>query len=191
MTDMVEEFDDSRIFTLPNVISASRLAGVPIFFFCIVTHRYVEALAFLIYAGFSDWADGMVARRFNQYSRFGELLDPSADRLYIATTLVGLGWVGLISWWLVALVILRDAFMIPYLMWLKRRGVVGLPVHFIGKAGTMLLLYSFPVLLLGEVVPALFVGTRAIGWALGLWGVVIYWYAGWLYWDQRKEALQA
>ena len=190
MTDMVEEFDDSRIFTLPNVISASRLAGVPIFFFCIVTHRYVEALALLIYAGISDWADGMVARRFNQYSRFGELLDPSADRLYIATTLVGLGWVGLISWWLVALVILRDAFMIPYLMWLKRRGVVGLPVHFIGKAGTMLLLYSFPVLLLGEVVPALFVYTRAIGWALGLWGVVIYWYAGWLYWDQRKEALQ-
>lgn len=177
----------SRILTLPNLISASRLFGVP-FFFSAITHRaFVLALALVVYAGVSDWADGRIARKWNQFSRLGEVLDPMADRLYIASTIIGLAFIDVLPWWLVVAIIGRDAVMVVYLLWLRRRGILGVPVHYIGKAATMLLLYAFPVLVLGEAVPVLHDVCRAFGWAFGLWGLGMYWYAAFLYWAERME----
>lgn len=183
--------NDAGVFTVPNLISLSRLLGVPFFFTAIVTHHHGWALLLLMYAGISDWADGTIARRFGQYSRLGEKLDPAADRLYIGFTLIGLAIVGLVSWWLVAIIVARDVVMIPYLAWLRRHDVDDLPVHYLGKAATMLLLYSFPILLLGEVFPRTFEVARAFGWAFGLSGMVLYWASGALYFSQRKQALAA
>ncbi len=179
--------DGSRILTVPNLISTTRLLGVPVFFWSIVSHRFVLALLLLIYAGVSDWADGQVARRMHQYSRLGENLDPLADRLYIATTLIGLAVVGVIPLWLVVAVVARDACMLFYLAWLRTKGIFGVPVHYVGKGATMLLLYSFPVLILGQAFPAVDAPARAFGWAFGLWGVGMYWYAALLYWLQRGD----
>lgn len=179
--------DGNRVLTLPNAVSASRLLGVPFFYWSIVSHRFALALALLVYAGFSDWADGQLARRLHQYSRLGENLDPLADRLYIASTLIGLAVVAVIPLWLVVAVMARDICMLGYLAWLRRRGILGVPVHYVGKAATMLLLYSFPIFILGQAFPSLFQVTRAFGWAFGLWGVGMYWYAALLYWWQRGE----
>lgn len=176
----------ARVLTLPNLVSLTRLMGVPFFFLAITGERYVLALFLLIYAGFSDWADGQLARRLDQYSRLGELLDPIADRLYIASTLLGLAIVHVLPVWLVLAVVLRDVVMASYLAVLSRRGIVGVPVHYIGKAATMLLLYSFPILILGEAVPSLHDVARAFGWAFGLWGLGMYWYAAFLYWWTRE-----
>lgn len=179
--------DGNRILTVPNLISASRLLGVPFFYWSIVSHRFLLALLLLIYAGFSDWADGQVARRMHQYSRLGENLDPLADRLYIATTLIGLAVIDVIPVWLVIAVVARDACMLAYLAWLRTKGIFGVPVHYVGKGATMLLLYSFPMLILGEAFSSLHGFARAFGWAFGLWGVGMYWYAALLYWLQRGD----
>ena len=81
----------SRVWTVPNVISMLRLALVPVFAWPIPTEQDVAAVVVLIVAGASDWFDGVIARRFDQMSRLGQLLDPAADRLYILVTLIGLG----------------------------------------------------------------------------------------------------
>ncbi len=177
-----------RIVTIPNAISLARLLGVPVFLWAILAHHYGASVLLLILAGFSDWADGQLARRLGQYSKLGEALDPLADRLYIGSTLIGLAVVGIIPAWLVVAVVARDVIMLAYLAWLRTRGVLGMPVHYVGKAATMLLLYSFPILLLGAAVPAIHDVARAFGWAFGLWGVAMYWYAAYLYWTMHGDA---
>lgn len=178
---------DDRVLTIPNLLSASRLLGVPFFFHAITSRSFGWALALVIYAGMSDWADGKIARALDQYSRLGEQLDPMADRLYIASTIIGLAMIDLIPWWLVGAIVSRDAVMLVYLLWLRARGIVGVPVHYIGKAATMLLLYAFPILILGELVPSVHDIARAFGWAFGLWGLGMYWYAAFLYWNERQD----
>ncbi len=93
-----------RILTVPNAISVARLAGVPVFLWLVLGPQADGwAVALLIVAGLSDWLDGVIARAWNQQSRLGQVLDPAADRLYIAATLIGLAIRGIIPWWLVAL----------------------------------------------------------------------------------------
>jgi cardiolipin synthase len=77
-----------RIWTLPNALSALRLAGVPLFLWLLLgPHADGYAVLVLAVAGVTDWLDGKTARWLDQYSRLGELLDPAADRLYILATL--------------------------------------------------------------------------------------------------------
>ena len=170
-----------RILTLPNVLSALRLVGVPVFLWLLFAGHDIWALVVLALSGISDYLDGKIARRFNLVSRVGELLDPLADRLYILTTLIALAWRGVLPVWLVILLLARDAFMAILILALKRMGQTGLPVHFVGKAATFNLLYAFPFLLLTLVPGRLGELARPIGWGFAWWGVGLYWLAAVLY----------
>ncbi|MEO9150755.1 MAG: CDP-alcohol phosphatidyltransferase family protein [Lapillicoccus sp.] len=170
-----------RIITLPNVLSALRLVGVPIFLWLLFSGQDVWALVVLALSGLSDYLDGKIARRFNLVSRVGELLDPLADRLYILTTLIGLAWRGVLPIWLVVVLLARDAFMAVLILALKRVGQTGLPVHFVGKAATFNLLYAFPFLLLTLVPGPLGELARPLGWGFAWWGIGLYWLAAALY----------
>ena len=181
-----------RVVTLPNVLSALRLVGVPVFVWLLLTERDGWAVALLFVSGFTDYLDGLLARRWNQVSRLGQLLDPAADRLYILSTLLGLAYRGVIPWWLTGLLIGRDAVLALTLPVLRYHGYGPLPVHFLGKAATFNLLCAFPFLLLGQIggnqlenaVGAVALG---LGWALAIWGSALYGWAGWLYlWQVRK-----
>jgi cardiolipin synthase len=183
--------DTDRVLTVPNLLSAARLAGVPLFLWLILRRDDGWALVVLALAGFTDYLDGKIARRFHLVSRVGQLLDPIADRLYIAATLVGLAWRDIIPWWLVALLLARELLLAGVLLVLRQIGQVGLPVHFVGKAATFNLLYAFPVLLLAEVSPTLATWALPIGWALAWWGVALYWLAAVLYVVQAAGLLRA
>ncbi len=176
-----------RVVTLPNALSALRLALVPVFFWLVLGHRDGWALGVLAVSGFTDYLDGNLARRWNQVSRLGQLLDPVADRLYILATLVGLAWRDVVPWWLLILVVGRDlvlSFTIPAL---ARYGYGPLPVHFLGKAATFCLLYAFPLLLLGDGDGVVATLAQVFGWAFTLWGIGLYWWAGMLYaWQVRR-----
>lgn len=185
------EVTTDRVFTLPNVLSMARLAGVPLFLWLILGPQAdAWAVVLLVVAGATDWLDGYLARRLNQISRLGQLLDPIADRLYIVATLIGLLLRDIIPWWLVAILIGRDVVMAVVLWSLKRVGVVGLPVHFIGKAATFNLLYAFPMLLLGDGTGTVAEFFRIFGWAFAIWGTALYWWAGVLYVEQARRILQ-
>ncbi|MEN9608880.1 MAG: hypothetical protein RLZZ06_811 [Actinomycetota bacterium] len=174
----------AQLRTLPNLLSLLRLALVPVFLYLIITNQPIVAFLVLVVASITDWLDGYLARKLNQVTRIGALLDPAADRLYIFATLVGLAVTGSIPAWLPVVVIARDvvlAFTIPVL---ASRNYGPLPVHFFGKAGTFALLYAFPLLLLADWwVQAQFV-ILPIAWGFALWGVGLYWYAGFIYLKQ-------
>lgn len=177
-----------RVLTIPNVISVVRLAGVPLFLWLVlVPEADGWALAVLFVSGISDYADGYLARRLNQTSKVGEILDPVADRLYILSTVIGLAARGIIPWWVAALLPARDAFLWCLVPFLRTRGYSSLPVHFLGKAATANLLYAFPLLLLGDASGVLAELAQIFGWAFAIWGIGLYWWAGLLYaWQVRK-----
>ena len=180
-----------RVVTLPNALSALRLALVPVFFWLVLTHRDGWALLVLFVSGWTDYFDGVLARRFNQVSRLGQLLDPAADRLYILATLVGLAWRGVVPWWLLVLVVGRDVLLSGTIPLLARYGYGPLPVHFLGKAATFNLLYAFPLLLLAQLDTPVAEVARVLGWAFAWWGTALYWWAGWLYVRQVRDVVAA
>jgi cardiolipin synthase len=180
-----------RVLTLPNALSVLRLVGVPIFLWAILAEHDVIALVTLMLSGLSDYLDGKIARRFGLESRLGQLLDPFADRLYIATTLLGLALRDIIPWWLVILLVGREVLLAAVLWWIRRYGQVGLPVHFVGKAATFNLLYAFPLLLLGDGSSTFAQWALPIGWAFAWWGTVLYWIAGVMYIVQARQVVAA
>jgi cardiolipin synthase len=186
------EVTSSRVVTLPNLLSVARILGVPLFLWLIIVPQADGwAVALLVVAGLTDYLDGYLARKWNQITRVGQLLDPIADRLYILATLIGLLVRDIIPWWLVVLLVSRDVIMAIALALLKRVGVTGLPVHFIGKAATFNLLYSFPLLLLGDGVSIWAEIARIFGWAFVIWGTALYWWAAVLYLEQARRILNS
>lgn len=179
-----------RIWTVPNLISMARLLLVPVVAVLIFQGNDLAAVIVLAIAGISDYVDGWVARRFNQMSKFGKFLDPSADRLFIAVTLIGMAVRGLIPWWLVIAIAAREILVGVTMPEMARRGFAGYPVHLAGKAGTMALMYAFPLLLMASVPNLLGQIAYIVGWASAMWGVYLYWTAGIVYLNQFREVLQ-
>lgn len=185
-----EEVLSDRVWTVPNVISFARLLGVPVFLWLVLgPHADTAAFLLLVAAGVSDWVDGYLARRLNQRSRIGVLLDPIADRLYIAATLFGLAVREIIPWWLVAILVARELLLVALLPMLRRQGRVALPVTYVGKAATFCLMWGFPVLLIADN-PVFGDTVAAFGWAFALWGTFLYWWAGIRY-AQQAYALRS
>ncbi len=184
------EVTSDKVVTIPNILSFARLLGVPVFLWLILVPKADGwAIALLVVAGATDWLDGYLARKWHQITRVGQLLDPIADRLYILATLIGLLLRDIIPLWLVVVLVGRDVVMAVVLFILKRRGITGLPVHFIGKAATFNLLYAFPLLLLGDGVGTFATVCRVLGWAFAIWGTALYWWAGALYIEQARRML--
>ena len=181
-----------RILTVPNAISVARLAGVPVFLWLVLGPQADGwAVALLIVAGLSDWLDGVIARAWNQQSRLGQVLDPAADRLYIAATLIGLAIRGIIPWWLVALLVIRELVLGVGLLVLRRHGYGPLQVSLVGKTATLCLLYAFPLLFLGSHAGTAALVARIAGWAFAIWGTALYWWAAVLYLEQTRRLARA
>lgn len=181
---------DDRILTIPNAISFVRLLFVPLFLWLVLGPEADEwAFVVLMVSGLTDYLDGKLARKLDQASKIGAILDPVADRLFILAVVVGLGMRDIIPWWLAVLLPLRDVFLFGLVPFLRTRGYSSLPVHFLGKAATASLLYAFPLLLLGDAEGTVADLANVFGWAFTIWGVSLYWWAGILYAFQVKRLL--
>jgi cardiolipin synthase len=180
-----------RPWTIPNAVTLMRLLGIPLFLFLLLNRAdYFWALCVLVIAGATDWVDGFLARKLNQVSRLGVLLDPMVDRLYIAATLIGLAWANLIPWWLVFLIALRDIALLALIPSLRKLGISALPVTYIGKAATFALLWGFPLILLGGLDSTTATVLSAAGWGFALWGTYLYWWSGVRYFAQTRTLFE-
>jgi cardiolipin synthase len=174
-----------RIWTIPNALSVLRLLGVPLFLWLLLgPHADAWALVVLMVSGFTDWLDGVLARKLNQMSAFGALLDPLADRLYILATLVGLVLRHVIPLWLAVVIVGRDIVLGAVLPSLRRAGYGPPAVHYLGKAATFCLLYAFPLLLLGTYHGTLADIARPVAWGFTIWGTALYLWSGVVYLHQ-------
>jgi cardiolipin synthase (CMP-forming) len=183
-----------RLLTVPNVLSLLRLAGVPLLLLLLLGHPHHDLLAMLVLAllGLTDWLDGKLARLLNQSSRLGAFLDPAVDRLYTLSTLLAFGVREILPWWMVAMLIGRDLVLVSALPVLRYYGHGPLPVHYVGKAATLCLLYAFPLLLLAHDVHG-WVGAVAHAFAVAFtgWGGALYIWSGVLYLIQVLQRVRS
>lgn len=174
----------SRVLTVPNILSFLRLLLVPVFLALIINGEDALALLVLVISSVTDFLDGLIARRFKQISRLGQLLDPAADRLFIFAALVGLAIREVIPWWFFAAIVARELMLLVLGIIGANFGYGPLPVHHLGKAATLCLFYALPLLMLGQAFPHVAFIADPVGWAFGLWGLFLYWWAGIIYLSQ-------
>jgi cardiolipin synthase len=167
-----------RIFTVANGITAVRLLGLPLFVWLVLGPRaYGRAFGVLVLVASTDWVDGYVARRFDQVTRLGRLLDPVIDRLLLATVGLTLLAAGLIPPLLVAAVVVRDVLVMTGAAVLFR-GPPAVPVSRVGKFATANLLVGLPAFLPAAMPwpgAPVFAG---LAWLFSLVGLAAYWVAG-------------
>ena len=189
--------EEARVFNIPNLLSMARLIGVPLFLWLILWPVFGGpncdgwALLVLALSGISDYLDGKLARRWNQISSLGRLLDPAADRLYILSTLVGLTWREILPLWLTCVLLARELVLLVMVGILRRHGYPPPQVNFLGKAATFNLMYAFPLLLLSDGSGWISSLAEIFGWAFAGWGTTLYWWAGVLYVVQVRRLIRA
>jgi cardiolipin synthase len=180
------------VWTIPNLLSMSRLAGVPLFCWLALGPK-ADGWAVIehMVSGLTDYADGKIARKFNLQSRLGELLDPAADRLYILATLAVLTDRSIIPLWLTLILAGRELVLAIALVVLNRAGVGPPAVTFLGKAAALNLMYAFPLLLLSVGDNTLAHVVRPLAWGFASWGAALYVWPGALYLIYERRLLQA
>ena len=176
---------------LPNLLSFLRIVLVPVFLWLIIANHTWWAIGILAFSSATDYLDGYLARRWNQQTRLGQLLDPAADRLYIFATLLGLTLVNYVPAWLFWVILARELVLVPTMPMLASRGYGPLPVHFLGKAGTFCLLYAFPLLLIAKVFTQVGSVVLPLAWAFAIWGIGLYWWSAVLYYQQVFSVIKA
>ena len=158
------ELASNRVLTVPNLLSFARLLILPWVYVEVANGRFARGLAVGFFFGATDFVDGYVARRFDQVTRLGQILDPLSDRLFIGTIAVAMVVSGLLPWWPVAAVIGRDAVLLVASLVMLGRGARPPAVTRMGKTATFGLMWSFVPLLAAGIVgsaedpqPALYV----------------------------------
>jgi cardiolipin synthase len=164
-----------RILTVPNVVSFLRLLGIPVFWWALVVADDVVLAAWLMFAiGWTDWVDGYLARRLNQVSRLGKALDPIADRLLIAASLIGGLIAGVLPGWFAWGLIVREVIVGLMAVYLAMRGAGTIEVRWMGKAATFGLYGAIPAFYLSAAGVAEWL-LYPVAIVLGIIGLGLYW----------------
>ena len=171
----------SAIVTAPNAITLVRLVLMPVCAWLLATGHYGSGLVLTALVGATDWVDGWLARRIGQVSRVGQLLDPLADRLLIASVAIALLVRQVLPWQAAALLLGRDLVLLAGWPLLRRRGVQPPEVVWIGKVATFDLLCALPLLVWGAAGLALARVAHDLGLILLWLGVPLYYVAGAVY----------
>ncbi len=163
-----------RIVTVPNAISLGRLACVPVFLWLLFgRENRVGAALLLAGLGATDWVDGYIARRYEQVSNVGKVLDPVADRFLLIVGMVAIlidGSVPPVIFWAA---VIREVLVGGLTLLLGALGARRIDVSWAGKAGTFLMMTAFPLFLWGHGHgPA-----TAVAWPVAIAGLVMAWYA--------------
>lgn len=187
---MIETSTEWRPFTIPNLMSLGRLACVPWFVWLLFAQddRYGAAILLAV-LGATDWTDGWFARRFDQVSEFGKILDPTADRLMMLTAVIATWIDGSVPAWFAGLTLFREVLVSVAALGLGALGVTRFDVTWWGKTGTFFLMFAYPLLLGGASEIQGHDILRVLGWLCGVPGLAIAWFAAWGYVPIAREAL--
>jgi cardiolipin synthase len=183
----------SRIWTIPNVISAARLLCVPVFLWMLWRPDPARrgAAVLLAVLGATDWVDGYIARRWDQGSELGKVLDPTADRALLlagAIALLGEGLglaVNLVLW----IVIVREVLIAVATVALGLAGARRIDVVWAGKAGTLALMFALPMFLLADAAESVRVVFNVMGFGFAIGGIGLGYYAAARYVPAARAAL--
>ena len=168
-----------KIFTVPNIISFIRILFIPYYIMIFLQKNYVLTLFLLIFLTTSDYIDGFLARKLNQGSKLGKLIDPVADRTLILFTYFFGSIINIIPYYFFVLIIIRD--ILVGIKMLKSKRVY--KVNFAGKFGSFALMVCAPAFIISNI----FINTFAyscfqgLAYSTGIWGIYMYYIAGFEY----------
>ncbi len=183
---------DRGVWTVPNAISLARLAGVPVFLWLLLAEdRPVAAGILFAVLGATDWVDGYIARHFDQGSEVGKILDPVSDRVMLIAGAIGLLLSGDVPLWVGILVLAREAALSVVTLVLAAAGARRIDVQWVGKAGTLALMFALPGFVL---VSALDAGAlrdviEVVTWLFTIGGLILSYYAAARYVPMARAAL--
>ena len=181
---------DDRVLTVPNLITAVRLACVPLFVWLLFgDHAQTAAAIVLAVLGSTDWVDGFVARRFHQVSTVGKVFDPTADRILVATGVISVIVAGAVPVWFGVLTLAREALVSVAVLLLAALGAKRIDVLWVGKAGTFGLMFAYPTFLLANGNAGWQQPVEVIAWVAAVPGLVLAWIAAVAYIPPARHAL--
>ena len=140
-----------RVLTVPNLLSLARMAVLPLIYLDLVQGRLARALVLLGIFASTDWLDGYIARRLDQMTRVGQLLDPISDRMLFVVVGVGFVVADLLPLAALLLVLIRDVVVMGIGAVLLGTGQRPPPVSRVGKTATFGLMVAFPLFLFAAV----------------------------------------
>src|SRR5215813_12511023 len=154
----------SRIVNVPNLLTVFRMVLIPVFVSLLFYQRFVLALAVFISAGVTDGLDGLLARRFNQKSSLGTILDPIADKLMMVTAFVVLSLRSVyphpipshlpVPFWVTVTVISRDVFIVVGAAAINiMTGFRGFRPSWLGKISTGVQIVAIATIILAASLP--------------------------------------
>jgi cardiolipin synthase len=180
-----------RILTVPNVITLVRLLCIPVFLWLLFgLHEQTAAAILLAVLGATDWVDGYVARRFGQVSTFGKVLDPTADRVLVATAVISIMAYGAVPLWFGIATIVREVLVSVMVVLLASLGAARIDVLWVGKAGTFGLMFAYPTFLLAYGGAGWQAPITVIAYVTGITGLVLAWIAAGSYIGPARKALR-
>jgi cardiolipin synthase len=178
------------VLTVPNAVTAVRLALIPVFVWLLFgAHHPAGAAVLLAVLGSTDWVDGQLARRLDQVSTLGKVLDPAADRLLVATAVISTIVVGAVPEWFGVATVVREAVVSGAVVVLAAVGAPRIDVLPIGKVGTFALMTAYPAFLLADGTAGWQGDIRVVAWIFGLSGLVVAWLAALAYVPVARRAL--
>jgi len=181
-----------RIVTVPNLISAARIALIPVFGWAFLTgSRDTFALILLIVIGCSDWVDGYVARKTGQVSKLGKLLDPVADRIAIVIVLIALTFRGVVDEPVAAALLSRDLIVSIVFPILESKGFPRLAVNQTGKWATALIFFGMGFAAGSVLETPVQTSSGVLSQILLIAGAVLYWTAGVFYVREIRKLIAA
>lgn len=190
MTEATAAPGEDRVLTIPNVISVVRLLCIPWFVYLLFGRdQRADAAILLAVLGATDWIDGYIARRWNQVSTLGKILDPVADRLLLIVGIVAIVIDGSVPTIVAVLALLREGLVAGATLLLAALGAKRIDVTWWGKAGTFGLMFAFPLFLAGN--SDLFWADEAevAAWICAVPGIVLGMVALALYVPMARKAL--
>jgi cardiolipin synthase len=182
---------EDRILTIPNALSLIRLACVPLFLYLLFGRDNRQGAAWLLAAlGCSDWVDGYIARRFNQVSTLGKILDPAADRVLLAVGVFAILIDGSVPAWVAWLAIAREVAVGGGVLVLAAMGARRVDVQWLGKCGAFAMMIAFPLFLVSHAGVSWRGPARDVAWVMVSFGLVFGYWSAFRYIALGRSALQ-
>ncbi|NNN02139.1 MAG: CDP-alcohol phosphatidyltransferase family protein [Acidimicrobiaceae bacterium] len=183
--------------TWANLVTVARLALLPVFFWLLfATEHRAEAAWLLALLGATDWIDGFLARRLQQVSKIGKVIDPVADRLLVISGLLAVAGAAGVPWWFAVATLVRELLVSLLTLALAALGAARIDVLWWGKVSTFVLMTTYPLFLLttnphhGALAPWQ-QSIRDVTWAFGVAGLILSWIVLFAYVRPARRALRA
>lgn len=182
---------DGRVLTIPNALSLGRLACVPLFLWLLFGRDNREGAAWLLAVlGATDWVDGYIARRFDQVSTVGKVLDPAADRVLLAVGIFAILIDGSVPAWVAWLAIAREVAVGVGVLVLAAIGARRVDVQWLGKCGAFAMMIAFPLFLVSHAGVSWRVPARDVAWVMVSFGLVLGYWSAFRYIPLGRAALR-